>query len=632
MLVILTLFADLTGVGGTRDATAQALRDALPAPLADALLAPGGEWDAPLQGGPLPVPPLPGPEVLDLRQRRGALGPPSPAGRAPPAPAAREADLPGSNGWAVDGRRSATGAALVANDMHLGLSVPNIWYRASLAWSEGGVERQVTGVTLPGLPAVVAGSNGRVAWGFTNSYGDWQDLVVLEPVDGDEAAYRTPDGPERLGRVVERILVRGAAPEALEVLESRWGPVVDRDGRGRRRALAWTALRPGAVDLGLLALERAGGVDEALALAQRAGMPPHNLMVGDAAGASAGPSPGGLPRRVGLDGTAPRAGPTAGAAGTAGWRRRRRRGWSIRRTGGSGRPTTGWSRARRWPPSATAATRSGARARQIRDDLRARERFDERDLLAIQLDDRALFLARWRGAAARDPRRGGAGADPRRAEVRRLVVAWGGRASVDSVGYRLVREWRLAVLARALEPAFALRGRGRRRRGWRPPISSRPRGWAGGWSPSGRRTSSPPRGGLAGAPPRRARRRAGGAAGGRAPPRGADLGRGQHRRHPPPARQGGARLLGGLLDMPADPQPGDAQVPRVAPPQLRRLGAVRGLAGPRGARTLPDARGPERPPALAVLPGRPRGLGPGEAAPFLPGPTRHRLVLRPEVR
>ena len=88
-----------------------------------------------------------------------------------------------SNSWVVGGDRSRSGKPLVANDMHLQLAAPNIWYR--MRWvvdPENGSEQplDITGVTLPGAPVVVAGSNGNVAWGFTYSYGDWSDLVILD--------------------------------------------------------------------------------------------------------------------------------------------------------------------------------------------------------------------------------------------------------------------------------------------------------------------------------------------------------------------------------------------------------------------------------------------------------------------
>ena len=619
VLVILTMFADLTGLGGTRDATAQALRGALPAPLADALLAPGGAWDAPLEGGPLGTPPLPGPEVLDLRSEHGAVTPP---------PAGDEPELRGSNGWAVDGLHSATGAALVASDMHLGLSVPNTWYRATLAWRDGELERKVTGVTLPGLPAVVAGSNGRVAWGFTNSYGDWQDLVVLEPVLGRPDSYRTPDGPAELARVFEPIEVKGGAPVQLEVLESRWGPVVDEDAQGRRRALAWTALRPGAVDLGLLAMERAGDLDEALAVANRSGMPPQNFVAGDASGRIGWTIAGHIPRRVGFDGALP----SSWADGTRRWE-----GWLRPEAAprvvdpDDGRLWTANSRVvagRDLAVIGDGGYALGARARQIRDDLFSRERFDEGDFLAIQLDDRALFLARWRGlllAALDGP---ALAADPRRAEVRRLVEGWGGRASVDSVGYRLVREWRLAVMARALEPLLArARVRGARtlaatdlqqaeNLAWRL-VTERPAHLLAPSEGSWPRLLLAALDGVLAALPEGGRHlaaRTWGEANAAAI------------RHP---LGKAVPLLGRLLDLPAYPQPGDANLPRVARPSHGASERFVVSPGREASAIFEMPGGQSGHPLSPYYRAGHRAWVKGEAAPFLPGPAAHHLTLVP---
>ena len=84
----------------------------------------------------------------------------------------------GSNNWAVGGALTTTGAALVANDMHLGQRVPTIWYHARLRikGQPAAQDLDLNGVTLPGAPLLVAGSNGHIAWGFTNSYGDWLDV------------------------------------------------------------------------------------------------------------------------------------------------------------------------------------------------------------------------------------------------------------------------------------------------------------------------------------------------------------------------------------------------------------------------------------------------------------------------
>ena len=108
---------------------------------------------------------------------------------------------PGSNNWAVSGKHTADGRALVANDMHLGIRVPHIWYRASFVWHERATddkqEQRMTGVSLPGTPAMIVGSNGHVAWGFTNSEGDWVDVVIVDVDPHDKDSYLTPEGPRK---------------------------------------------------------------------------------------------------------------------------------------------------------------------------------------------------------------------------------------------------------------------------------------------------------------------------------------------------------------------------------------------------------------------------------------------------
>ncbi len=132
----------------------------------------------------------------------------------------------------------------------------------------------VTGVTLPGTPAVVAGSNGQIAWGFTNSYGDFADVRFAKCVSPDYGVRR------------EHIAVRGA--DAAEVEYRDAGPAVVLDGeayaddvaRGECLQAAWLATRPEATNFGLLGLERARTVDDALALAPGVGIPGQNLVVG----------------------------------------------------------------------------------------------------------------------------------------------------------------------------------------------------------------------------------------------------------------------------------------------------------------------------------------------------------------
>lgn len=448
VLTVLAMYLVLQGELEGEEANRALLRDTLPEPLFRFLTPKSDGWDAPLVGTALEVPPIPGPEIFDLRGRRlPDLPPPPPGSELPPA---------GSNNWALAGAHSAGAGALVANDMHLGWSVPNIWYRASLEYpGPGGDLRRITGVTLPGEGFVVVGSNGDVAWGFTNSMGDWEDLVVLDPAPGDAAAYLTPDGAHRLERFSEVLHVRGGADETLEVEESIWGPVVRKDHRGRRLAARWVAHDPEAVNLRLGDLDGARNVDEALAIAARAGVPAQNFVCGDRAGRIAWTIIGPMPRRVGFDGFLP----TSWADGSRRWD-----GWLAPSEHPRVVDPPGgriWSANQRVVDGAALAAIgvgnyvSGARARQIRDDLANLEGATERDLLAVQLDNRALFLARWRDLllGLLDP--AALAQHPRRSALRSLLEGWNARADGGSAAYRMLRAFRDRAFAQLFAPIVA---------------------------------------------------------------------------------------------------------------------------------------------------------------------------------
>ena len=153
----------------------------------------------------------------------------------------------GSNSWVVDGTRSVTGKPILANDPHLGLTAPSIWYLAHLSWP--GVD--IVGATMPGMPVVVLGHNGRVAWGFTNTGPDVQDLFIEKLDPSDPSRYLAPEGWRRFDVRRERIRVRDDEDVVLDVRESRHGPILDdawaESDRGGEPsqvlALAWTALR-----------------------------------------------------------------------------------------------------------------------------------------------------------------------------------------------------------------------------------------------------------------------------------------------------------------------------------------------------------------------------------------------------
>ena len=443
ILVVLSMYLELESDQAGLDSDRGLLHELLPADLAAFLDPPGTEWDAPLVGDPPPAPALLA-ETGTFRVSQGTQALPRETRNVPVSP--------GSNGWAVDGAHSDDGGALLANDLHLPLALPNIWYRVSLVWRDAsGDERRVTGITLPGAPPVVVGSNGHVAWGFTNGQVDVGDLVLLESDPQDATRYLTPDGPRRFERFDETLLARGAPAEHLEVLWTIWGPVVDRDWRGRARALRWVAHDPASVDLGLLRMELARDLDQALAVAASTHIPTQNCQLADRAGRVAWTLIGPLPRRVGCDGHTPR----SWADGTCRWEGELPRGerpvvadppagrvWSANNRIGSGGA---------FDAIGDGGFDLGARARQIRDDLFAVERASERDMLKVQLDDRALFLERWRRLLLDVLTDEAVASSPRRAELRRVVEEqWSGHASIDSAGFRLVSAFRSTVAERVL--------------------------------------------------------------------------------------------------------------------------------------------------------------------------------------
>jgi penicillin amidase len=450
VLSSLAMFLTLQGKEIRDEVSLGLMHDLLPPEIFDFLAPRGTEWDAPVVGEPYAQPPVPSAAVFDLR----SAGPRAADAIAPPSEAEEPAGL-GSNNWAVAGRLTAHGGAILANDMHLGIAVPNTWYYASLVWPGAEGPERVTGVTLPGTPFVVVGSNTRVAWGFTNSQGDWSDIVVVEPDPGHPDVYLTPEGPRPLGRSPETLHVKGGEDQRLEVVSTIWGPVVGRDVRGRPLAAHWVPLVPEGVNMGLARLETARSLDEALGLAARAGIPHQNFVCADATGRIGWTIAGRIPRRVGFDGRLP----TSWADGMRRWD-----GWlDPAEYPRIVDPPEG----RIWTANARVVDGEmlgkigfggydlGARARQVRDDLRAFPRATERDMLAAQLDDRALFLARWRELLLRTLTPEAVERSRLRAQMRQYVESWGGHAATSSVGYRLVRAFRASVSDLVFGPILA---------------------------------------------------------------------------------------------------------------------------------------------------------------------------------
>jgi penicillin amidase len=451
VLIFFAMTLDLQDPTARFGRTLAIIRDEL-GPASLAFFAPlGTPGDAALDGSAMAAAPVPPAAEIDLRKRNAGGG----AGFASAGPW-EGVDQPGSNNFAVSGALTASGAALVSNDMHLHLGIPNIWYRMSLRWPG----HQETGVTLPGAPAIVAGSTGKIAWGFTNSNAATGDIIVVDASASPELYH----GPKGTGLVpydnrTESVVVKGSAPERMVFPWTVWGPVIGNGTEGHMLAFHWTEDDPAATNLNIIELEDAADTPAAIAIAHRMGIPAQNFIVGDSSGVIGWTVAGKIPKRVGYDGRLPAywsfgdrrwdgylgpdeiptvVSPKEGFLWTA----------NNRTVGGSALAALGDS-----------GYDIAARARQIRDDLAAlsgaRRPLSPKDLLGVQLDDRALMLEGWHASLLSALTPAAVAAKPSRASLLDASRTWEGRADAGSASYRIVRAFRLAVAHRVFDPIFA---------------------------------------------------------------------------------------------------------------------------------------------------------------------------------
>ena len=486
------------------------------------------------------------------------------------------------------------------------------------AATSGPSPARTAGVTLPGLPGIVVGSNGRVAWGFTNAYGQWFDWIEIPYAVSSPAAKADP----LLRHMSETLAVKGGTDVELDVLEWDGLPVVQRDGHAY--ALRWIGDDGDAYDLALDEMLGARDVDAAVAIAQRAGLPQQNLAVADAAGHVAWTIAGRLwsgdrgarfGRFAPADALPPAwlapaerplvKDPASGLLWTA----------NARPLGGAGGAVLG-----------DGGFDLGARAQQIRDRLAPLERPDEGALAQIQLDDEARFLKPWAQRIAR-----AVGSDPARGEVARLVAGWNGRADADEAAYRLVRSVRrrtLDVLWRAwTRPSLgAMQDDDQRRIDWHAmfeyPVAQAldaragnllPRPYAD-WDDFLRAQVDAVVADMTGQ--------------GRRPLAEATWGEanGSRLRHLMSRAVPG---LGAWLDMPSRPQSGDANLPRVAAPSFGQSERLVVAPGHEDRATLVVAGGQSGHPMSPFYGAGQDDWAAGRPEPLLAGPVAHTLRMIP---
>jgi len=187
----------------------------------------------------------------------------------------------GSNNWVVDGRHTASGKPLLANDTHLRLSVPGIWYLVQLTapgWN-------VKGFALPGTPGVIIGHNERIAWGFTNNGADVQDLYVETFSTENPRLYLVNNQWVEAQVRTERVKVKGQVDTLLDVTVTRHGPVVRQDREMKKGfALRWTATEPGGLNSSYSLIGKAKNWEEFRAAMRNVPGPAQNGVYADVEG------------------------------------------------------------------------------------------------------------------------------------------------------------------------------------------------------------------------------------------------------------------------------------------------------------------------------------------------------------
>ena len=404
-----------------------------------------GSYTQPLLGGPdshRPLQPIPVEALASIRRAPKQIG--KKLVRA-------THDVVGSNNWAVGQSKTADGRAIVANDMHLGLSVPNIWYRASLRYENV----EISGVILPGTPAVVVGSNGHVAWGFTYICGDFLDLVRLEinPENPDE--YKTPDGWKQFEIINERIEIKGGKHIIQPVKFTIWGPVSLTPLMGQPVAIHWTALQPEAVGMELLDMDKAMTVEDALLIMNRFRGIPLNVVMADSVGQIAWTYCGKIPIRKGFDGSSAK----SWANGDIGWE-----GYIspselprvISPPEGFIATANDRTLGKEYPYIIGYNFANGHRAYRINERLREMDQVTEQDMFQLQLDTMIHFYKFYQQLALSVLTEDAIANKPLLLKARKQIAVWDGKADMDSVAFGILVRFRDILAEEVLEPFLGL--------------------------------------------------------------------------------------------------------------------------------------------------------------------------------
>lgn len=426
------------------------MRAALPEASVRFLTPEVSRWDVVPPGDNWKEPPIPG--VEDIKPLASDAPPAAPI----TALAAEHNDQDpfplGSNAFVVASNRSTTGSAILANDMHLPLKAPALWFRVSLVWPAG----RLDGFSLPGVPGIVVGSNTNVAWGFTNVEGDFEDWIVVEPDAKNPERYRVPDAgdlapeggrTEEFGRLIEQIDVARAPAQRFEMRQTRWGPVARTDAQGRPLVTRWIAHDTDRTNMNQFDLFTAKTIEEATDAAASWGGPPQNVMIASKEGRIAWTVSGSVPIRSGFDGTYPVSWAKPGV-GWTGWLDAKDKPRVIDPPSGvlftANNRTLPVERSR----TLGRAWASPDRAARISQVLAKREKHDEKSLLAIQLDTARAPMAFYKDLALEACK--GTGAPANANEIRAVLESWNNTADADQRAFALLKRFRSQLRTKAL--------------------------------------------------------------------------------------------------------------------------------------------------------------------------------------
>ncbi|MBT9099801.1 penicillin acylase family protein [Methylovulum psychrotolerans] len=442
LLIVLGMEEDL-GWTGNGERRASIMEAALPKSVMTFFLPPLDHYtDWVLNGktSTLPKPSIPSKELAALLDNIGPSDQHADlAGSPPPAK--------GSNGWVVGSAKTWDGRAILANDMHLSLRIPNIWYRAGINYGDV----KLTGLTLPGVPLLVVGSNSKVAWGFTNIEGDFVDLVALEFNPTDPGSYRTPKGWAKVNEREETVKVKDGKPITFNVQITEWGPILPESLSTKPTAVHWVALDPKATDLSLLDLDTAKDVMVAQKIFNQAGGPPLNALIADSQGNIGWTYTGKIPKRFGLDGSVSR----SWADGSIGWvgyvlpdelprLLNPRSGFIVN----ANQRMLGAN----YPYVIGHYFDHGYRAYRISERLLAAVNITERDMFALQLDTKTEFYRFYQRLALSLLQKG---QDKAHIRLAQELENWDGFAERESKGLAILVQFRELLLNAVISPFMA---------------------------------------------------------------------------------------------------------------------------------------------------------------------------------